>query len=56
MRQSSPRDDVCMCMDANVYLVRIPCLHVQTSTLAKGSSRGLWKYVHMCQLMQPPHG
>ena len=36
-------------MDANVYMVRIPCLHVQTITLAWGSSRGIWKYVQMCQ-------
>ena len=34
MRQSSPRDDVCMCMDADVHMVRIPCEHVQTITLA----------------------
>ena len=49
----SPRDDVCMCMVADVHMVRIPCEHVQTITLAWGSSRGIWKYVQMCQLMQP---
>ena len=53
MRQSSPRDDVCMSMVADVHMARIPCKHVQTITLAKGSSRGIWKYVQMCQLMQP---
>ena len=33
MRQSSPRGDLCMCMVADVHMVRIPCSHVQTITL-----------------------
>ena len=42
---------MCNCMDADDHTVRIPCEHVQTITLAWGSSRGIWKYVQMCQLL-----